>query len=115
MADVYPSRDALLRDYGKLSQEYQNKAGRYIKNLLKLQRAETGVQDKISKLEPPKAPRRSGKLVCNFCGRTEDDVSRMIMGPGVNICNKCISTCQLILSESDVPEDTGDSTKPDEH
>ena len=36
MADVYSTEDALLRDYKKLSQEYKNKAGRYIKNLLKL-------------------------------------------------------------------------------
>ena len=47
MADVYLTEDALLRDYKKLSQEYKNKAGRYIKNLLKLQRAERDIQGKL--------------------------------------------------------------------
>ena len=29
-------------------------------------------------------------LLCNFCGKSQDEVERMIIGPGVNICNECI-------------------------
>lgn len=27
-------------------------------------------------------------LICNFCGKSQDEVERMIIGPGVNICNE---------------------------
>lgn len=49
MANIYLSDDALLRDYGKLSREYKNKAGRYIKNLLKIQRAESGLEQEYGR------------------------------------------------------------------
>ena len=29
-------------------------------------------------------------LRCSFCGKTQDQVSRMIAGPGVCICNECV-------------------------
>ena len=29
-------------------------------------------------------------LVCSFCGKHQDEVERMIIGPGVNICSECI-------------------------
>lgn len=37
--------------------------------------------------------------VCNFCGRSGDEVERLIAGPGVFICNECIEVCQNILEE----------------
>ena len=40
------------------------------------------------------ANNNSGKnekdLVCSFCGKHQDEVERMIIGPGVNICSECI-------------------------
>ena len=32
-------------------------------------------------------------LVCSFCGKHQDEVERMIIGPGVNICSECIGLC----------------------
>ncbi|MBF1129983.1 MAG: ATP-dependent protease ATP-binding subunit ClpX [Dialister invisus] len=37
--------------------------------------------------------------VCNFCGRSGDEVERLIAGPGVFICNECIEVCRNILEE----------------
>ena len=37
--------------------------------------------------------------VCNFCGRSGDEVKRLIAGPGVFICNECIEVCRNILEE----------------
>ena len=38
-------------------------------------------------------------LVCSFCGKHQDEVERMIIGPGVNICSECIGLCaDLLLS-----------------
>jgi ATP-dependent Clp protease ATP-binding subunit ClpX len=46
---------------------------------------------------------------CSFCGKTQDQVKRMISGPtGVYICDECIGICQDILDEEfdDEPEET---------
>ncbi len=37
--------------------------------------------------------------VCSFCGRSGDEVEKLIAGPGVYICNECIEVCQNILKE----------------
>lgn len=37
--------------------------------------------------------------VCNFCGRSGDEVERLIAGLGVFICNECIEVCRNILEE----------------
>lgn len=38
-------------------------------------------------------------LRCSFCGKSEHEVNRLIAGPGVFICNECVSLCDEILSE----------------
>ena len=38
-------------------------------------------------------------LVCSFCGKHQDEVERMIIGPGVNICSECIGLCYDLLAE----------------
>ena len=40
-------------------------------------------------------------LRCSFCGRGEDQVERMIQGPGVRICDSCIRLCMSILDEEE--------------
>jgi len=36
---------------------------------------------------------------CNFCGKTEWDVTTMICGPGVYICNECVEICNGIIAD----------------
>ena len=38
-------------------------------------------------------------LVCSFCGKHQDEVERMIIGPGVNICSECIGLCHDLLTD----------------
>ena len=38
-------------------------------------------------------------LICNFCGKSQDEVERMIIGPGVTICTECIELCHSLLDE----------------
>ena len=42
---------------------------------------------------------RNAPPVCSFCGRSGDEVEKLIAGPGVYICNECIEVCQNILKE----------------
>ena len=42
----------------------------------------------------------TGKIRCSFCGKTQDEVKKLIAGPnGVYICNDCIEICSDILEE----------------
>lgn len=38
-------------------------------------------------------------LRCSFCGKTQNQVNRLIAGPNVNICDECIERCHSILEE----------------
>jgi len=39
------------------------------------------------------------QLKCSFCGKSQDDVRRLVAGPGVYICDECIELCQEIIDE----------------
>ncbi len=39
------------------------------------------------------------EICCSFCGKAQDEVYRLIAGPGVYICNECIELCTEILEE----------------
>ena len=36
---------------------------------------------------------------CNFCGKTQNQVQRLIAGPNVFICNECVDLCNMIIEE----------------
>ncbi|HPN95796.1 MAG TPA: ATP-dependent protease ATP-binding subunit ClpX, partial [bacterium] len=40
-----------------------------------------------------------GKLRCSFCGKTQDQVKKLVAGPGVYICEECIDLCNEIIEE----------------
>jgi ATP-dependent Clp protease ATP-binding subunit ClpX len=41
----------------------------------------------------------SNKLKCSFCGKNQDQVKKLVAGPGVYICDECIDLCNEILAE----------------
>ena len=41
----------------------------------------------------------SDLLKCNFCGKTQKQVKKLIAGPGVYICDECIELCNEIIIE----------------
>jgi ATP-dependent Clp protease ATP-binding subunit ClpX len=41
----------------------------------------------------------SGNLVCSFCGKSQDEVRKLIAGPTVYICDECIDLCNDIIAE----------------
>ena len=58
----------------------------------------------------------SSTVRCSFCGKAQEDVHRIIAGPGVNICNECVELCREIIEE-DVeaePIDLTNIPKPQE-
>jgi ATP-dependent Clp protease ATP-binding subunit ClpX len=57
-----------------------------------------------------------GQLKCSFCGKLQDQVKKLVAGPGVYICDECIELCNEIIEEelgeetdfelSDIPKPT---------
>jgi ATP-dependent Clp protease ATP-binding subunit ClpX len=43
-----------------------------------------------------------GALNCNFCGKTQKEVKKLIAGPGVYICDECIELCNDIIYEDSI-------------
>lgn len=51
----------------------------------------------------PKNDETKRTITCSFCGKTQDEVSRMVAGPGVYICNECVQLCQAMLADEEQP------------
>ena len=44
------------------------------------------------------------ELICSFCGRSQNEVEQLLIGPGVNICKDCIDMCyRALYKDSDRP------------
>ena len=48
----------------------------------------------MSMSDEPKKPLR-----CSFCGKRENEVRRMLQGPGARICDQCVQLCMSLLEE----------------
>lgn len=58
-----------------------------------------------------------GQLKCSFCGKTQDQVRKLVAGPGVYICDECIELCTEIVEEelgTDEEVEFKDIPKPQE-
>ena len=48
-----------------------------------------------------------GMIRCSFCGKSEDQVQKIVAGPGVYICNECVDLCKKIIDtelEQEAPD-----------
>jgi ATP-dependent Clp protease ATP-binding subunit ClpX len=59
-----------------------------------------------------KAVKAGGKLQCSFCGKSQDDVRKLIAGPTVYICDECIELCNDIIAEEWEHEKTKSGSVP---
>lgn len=58
-----------------------------------------------------------GQLKCSFCGKAQEQVRKLVAGPGVYICDECIELCNEIIAEEfndDVEVELKDIPKPKE-
>lgn len=44
---------------------------------------------------------RDNEIRCSFCGKTQDEVTRLVEGPGVYICDNCIEFCNALLFDDE--------------
>lgn len=57
------------------------------------------------------------QLKCSFCGKTQEQVKKLVAGPGVYICDECIELCNEIIEEElqeETSSDFGEIPKPKE-
>lgn len=52
-----------------------------------------------------------GQLKCSFCGKSQEQVRKLVAGPGVYICDECIELCTEIVEEELGSEDTMEFTE----
>ncbi|CAI2614760.1 ATP-dependent Clp protease ATP-binding subunit ClpX [Apilactobacillus kunkeei] len=52
-----------------------------------------------------------GPITCSFCGKSQDQVKKIVAGPGVYICNECIDLCKDIVDEELAQENTDTTIK----
>ncbi|HSA06087.1 MAG TPA: ATP-dependent protease ATP-binding subunit ClpX [Candidatus Gastranaerophilales bacterium] len=57
------------------------------------------------------AKRDDSRLKCSFCGKTQDQVKKLIAGPEVYICDECVDLCNEILDEEFLDSKEGDEEK----
>ena len=50
---------------------------------------------------------------CSFCGKHQEQVARIIAGPGAYICNECVHLCMSILDDTYDPEEQAGPDIPD--
>jgi len=50
----------------------------------------------------PKKGNMTAELCCSFCGKSQDEVQRLIAGPDVYICDECVSLCNEIIAQDNV-------------
>ncbi|MDF2529843.1 MAG: clpX [Gammaproteobacteria bacterium] len=55
----------------------------------------------------------STMLYCSFCGKSQNEVKKLIAGPSVHICDECVHLCNDIITEDQInaPEVSGDQIK----
>ncbi len=54
---------------------------------------------------------RGGELRCSFCGKSQDEVKKLIAGPTVYICDECVELCNDIIAEEYEREESTRATQ----
>ena len=54
---------------------------------------------------------RGGELRCSFCGKSQDEVKKLIAGPTVYICDECVELCNDIIAEEYEREESSRATQ----
>ena len=107
MPESYKSEESFLEDYQKLDSDNKELAEKFMKNLMRLQRAENGIDSQMKRIERkynclPNTGQ--GKIFCSFCGKPQYEAIRIVAAgkppSQVYICDACISLCNEIMEES---------------
>ena len=51
-------------------------------------------------------------IFCSFCGKPQNLVKKMVVGPEVFICNECVDVCQSIIKTDDITDEGAETSVP---
>ncbi len=54
------------------------------------------------------------QIRCSFCGKTQDEVARLVEGPGVYICDRCVEFCSSLIFDEPFPREHEKKGKTEE-
>ena len=63
-------------------------------------------QEEVHDKEVHDKKEKSSTSYCSFCGKSQDEVRKMIAGPTVFICHECVDLCVDIIKEENKMEKT---------
>ena len=63
----------------------------------------------------PKKKEPTRNIKCSFCGKAQEEVKKIVAGPGVYICNECVDVCKNIVEENYENEEDVKYTLDDEY
>ena len=55
---------------------------------------------------------RRTRLACSFCGKRAAEVSKLVAGPRVYICERCVAEAQRIMNTPDLPPPEAPQLRP---
>jgi len=58
------------------------------------------------------AKKTSKPLLCTFCGKSQEEVQKLVAGPSVYICDECVELCNDILHEELVYDESQEELQP---
>jgi epoxyqueuosine reductase QueG len=50
-------------------------------------------------------------LRCSFCGKSENEVKKLVAGPHAYICDECINICNQVIADAEIPGTPATSPK----
>jgi hypothetical protein len=62
-------------------------------------------------MSKPNGGNAKNTLHCSFCGKSEDEVRKVIAGPTVFICDECVELCADLIREARLPPAAHDFTE----
>ncbi len=68
------------------------------------QHSEVSAERRAGASSPTGALEKPEEVSCSFCGKRREEVSRLVSGPTVQICNECVEICNEILEDGEVSQ-----------
>ena len=104
-----------------LEQEDRMTAKKHFKSLVRRRAAKTGESYTAAlrhfrpnrQEEPPVGAMKAATANCSFCGKPNTEVRKIVAGPGVKICDQCVTLCNEVIAEvDDAPDSVRRSREP---
>ena len=95
-------KEKLIQDIAYLNPEDWRKVRLYVTKLRQLERMDAKVKYAVETIKTATGTQfgyNDREIRCDFCGKYREQVQKMVSGPGVYICDECISLCNEIIEE----------------